>query len=100
MTNKRGNTALHEAVLNCDVKMVRLLLSKDPESVYLKNAEQKSPPYLALDTHNDDILEALFSLLLEPSRIQGLPPVHGAVMHGNYGKYLNLLMGNIYLCVD
>ncbi|KAF8008923.1 hypothetical protein BT93_J0041 [Corymbia citriodora subsp. variegata] len=96
MKNKHGNTALHEAVLNRHVNVVRLLLSKDPELVYLKNVEKKSPLYLALDTHNNDIHEALFTLQLEPSRI-GMPPVHGAVVRDDYDLAAKILKKNIKL---
>lgn len=97
MKNKHGNTALHEAVLHHHINMVQLLLRKDLEPVYWKNADEKSPLYLALDSGNSSIHEVLFSLSLEPSRIQGLPPAHGAIMRGNYGTYLNLLLRNIYV---
>ncbi|KAI6672682.1 hypothetical protein NL676_000588 [Syzygium grande] len=100
MKNKHGNTALHEAVLHCHADVVRHLLRADFEPAYWENMEQKSPLYLALDTDDSQIHEDLFSALLEPSRIQGLPPVHGAVLRGNDGEYLNLLMRYINLCVD
>ncbi|XP_039160956.1 NF-kappa-B inhibitor alpha-like [Eucalyptus grandis] len=100
MKNNDGNTALHEAVLIGDVCLVRHLLREDLEPVYWENVDQKSPLYLALDSGNSKILEVLFSKSLDPSKIRGLPPLHGAVARGRYGTYLNLLMGNIYLCVD
>ncbi|XP_018721206.2 protein ACCELERATED CELL DEATH 6 [Eucalyptus grandis] len=84
MKNKRGNTALHEAVLIRNVEMACLLWKEDSEPMYLENAERKSPLYLALDTGNSEILQELFSSSLEPSSIQGLSPVHGAVVRGQY----------------
>ncbi|KAF7850243.1 hypothetical protein BT93_L5699 [Corymbia citriodora subsp. variegata] len=96
--NRHGNTALHEAVICRRVDVVRCLLSEDLEPVYWKNAEKKSPLYLALDTSDSAIHDVLFSIALEPSRIQGLPPVHGAILRENYGTYLNLVIGSIYLC--
>ncbi|XP_030544356.1 protein ACCELERATED CELL DEATH 6-like [Rhodamnia argentea] len=84
MKNKHENTALHEAVLNCHFNVVRLLLREDLEPVYWKNIDQKSPLCLALDTSDSKMLELLLSLSLEPSRIQGLPPVHGAIRSSNY----------------
>ncbi|XP_039160974.1 putative ankyrin repeat protein RBE_0317 [Eucalyptus grandis] len=98
MKNKHGNTALHEAVLNGHFDMVRLLLRKDLEPVYWKNLAGKSPLHLALDTDNSAIHEVLFSRSLEPWRIEGMPPVHGAVVRDNYGTYLNLLVRTIYVC--
>ncbi|KAI6672692.1 hypothetical protein NL676_000600 [Syzygium grande] len=100
LKNQDGNTALHEAVLTGDVGLVRHMLREDLEPMYWKNVDQKSPLYLALNTRNSEMLQVLFSLLLEPSMIEGMPPVHGAVACDQYGTYLNLLMGNIYLCVD
>ncbi|XP_039165941.1 protein ACCELERATED CELL DEATH 6-like [Eucalyptus grandis] len=94
--NKHGNTALHEAVLTCDVDLVKRLLGEDPEPVYLKNEDQKSPLYLALETRNQEIFPILFSLPLDPSRIEGLPPVHGAVAHAQY-ESLKILKTNMKL---
>ncbi|KAF8008204.1 hypothetical protein BT93_K2008 [Corymbia citriodora subsp. variegata] len=98
--NKHRNTALHEAVLTRDTRLVSHLLSIDLEPMYWENADRKSPLYLALDTGNSEIFQILLSHSLDPSRIEGLPPVHGAVTRGQYDTYLNLLIGNIYLCVD
>ncbi|KAF8008210.1 hypothetical protein BT93_K2013 [Corymbia citriodora subsp. variegata] len=95
--NKHGNTALHEAVLTRDAGVVSHLLSKDLELVYWKNVDRKSPLYLALDTGNSEIFWILLSHSLDPSRIEGLPSVHDAVAHEQYGTYLYLLIGNIYL---
>ncbi|KAK3404371.1 hypothetical protein EUGRSUZ_K00681 [Eucalyptus grandis] len=100
MKNKHGNTALHEAVLNRHVNVVSLLLKEDLEPVYLENEAKKSPLYLALDTGNSEILEILLSYSPEPSKIKGLPPVHGALVRPDYGKNLNLYVGNIYVCVN
>ncbi|KAL3753034.1 hypothetical protein ACJRO7_000431 [Eucalyptus globulus] len=69
--NKRGNTFLHEAVWRGLADLVRYLLSEDLEPVYWKNAGEKSPLYLALYNNDSAIHEALFSLSLEPSRIEG-----------------------------
>ncbi|XP_030476752.2 protein ACCELERATED CELL DEATH 6-like [Syzygium oleosum] len=80
MKNRDGNTALHEAVLNRDIEMVRHLSNEDLEPVYWKNADQASPLYLAIESPGTAICEVLFSLPLEPYRIQGLPPIHGAII--------------------
>ncbi|KAK3404383.1 hypothetical protein EUGRSUZ_K00701 [Eucalyptus grandis] len=98
MKNKHGNTALHEAVFNGHLNMVRLLLREDLEPVYWMNVTEKSPLYLALDTNNATIHEVLFSLSLEPSKIEGMPPVHGAVVRRDCGTYLNLPVRTIYVC--
>ncbi|KAF8008127.1 hypothetical protein BT93_K1959 [Corymbia citriodora subsp. variegata] len=85
--NKQGNTALHIAVSRQYADVVRDLLNEDSEPVYWKNKDQKSPLYLAIEFEEPKIHEILFSLPLEPSRIQGLPPIHGAVMHNRSAKY-------------
>ncbi|KAF7850241.1 hypothetical protein BT93_L5697 [Corymbia citriodora subsp. variegata] len=97
MKNKHGNTALHEAVINCHIDVVRLLLEEDVDSVYLKNKAEKSPLYLALDTSNYDIFGTLFSLELKPSKIQGLPPVHGVIVRRDYGLLDKILNKNMEL---
>ncbi|XP_056171599.1 protein ACCELERATED CELL DEATH 6-like [Syzygium oleosum] len=97
MKNKHGNTALHEAVLNCHANVVRRLLREDLEPVYWKNADQKSPLYLALDTRDSAIHDVLFSLSLEPSRIEGLPPVHGAIMRKEYDLVVEISKKNMKL---
>ncbi|XP_030440785.1 protein ACCELERATED CELL DEATH 6-like [Syzygium oleosum] len=94
--NKHGNTALHEAVLSRDVGLVSLLM-EDLEPVYWENVDRKCPLYLALDTDNSEILRVLFSLSLEPSRIQGMPPIHGAIVRCNYDLVAKILEWNMKL---
>lgn len=85
MANDAGNTALHEAVKNSDGDLTRLLLSRGSRAVYPENKESKCPLYLAVETGDLDI----FMLLMEAmddnevpwSRMQGMSPVHGAVVH-------------------
>ncbi|XP_056163041.1 protein ACCELERATED CELL DEATH 6-like [Syzygium oleosum] len=95
--NKHGNTALHEAVLTRDVGLVSHLLREDLEPMYWKNVHQKSPLYLALETDNSEILEVLISNSLEPSRIEGLPPVQGAIVRRNYGLAARILKKDVKL---
>ncbi|XP_056162958.1 uncharacterized protein LOC115667745 [Syzygium oleosum] len=97
MKNKHGNTALHEAVLNGHVKGVRDLLNEDLEPVYWMNEYQTSPLYLAVDSKDPEIQEVLFSLALEPSRIQGLPPIHGAILQERYDLVDLILEKNMKL---
>ncbi|KAF7847623.1 hypothetical protein BT93_L2780 [Corymbia citriodora subsp. variegata] len=77
--NKQGNTALHRAVINRHANLVRYLLSEDLEPVYWKNAE------------------VLFLLLLEPSRIEGLPAVHGAIAYNKRDLFTLILEKNMKL---
>ncbi|KAL3714650.1 hypothetical protein ACJRO7_006540 [Eucalyptus globulus] len=103
MKNNHGNTALHEAVLIRDVDLVSHLLNENSELVYLANADQKSPLYLAIDTRDPrdprgpQIFQVLFSPSLDPSRIEGLPPVHGAVACKQYDSLGEILRKNMKL---
>lgn len=97
MKNNHGNTALHEAVLTRDVDLVSHLLGEDLEPVYWENVDQKSPLYLALDTGNSKILEVLLSKSLDPSKIRGLPPIHGAVAREQYDLLGKILKNNMKL---
>ncbi|KAF7850221.1 hypothetical protein BT93_L5730 [Corymbia citriodora subsp. variegata] len=92
------NNALPIAMRRRYVNAVRHLLNEDLELVYQKNADQKSPLYLALKFEEPEIHKILFSLLpLEPSRIQGLPPIHGAIMHNHYDLAAQLLKKDVKL---
>ncbi|KAI6693231.1 hypothetical protein NL676_020941 [Syzygium grande] len=83
--NKARNTALHEAVKNGDLELTDLLLSRGSKSVNKKNWERKCPLYLAVETGNLEILLRLLQEVDEnevlSSEIEGMSPVHGAVMH-------------------
>lgn len=80
MKNVRGNTALHEALnalqdakkennkhkekrVTSLVCLAGSLVSEDPNASYLKNAEDKSPLYLAVESENKDILEYILKAL-------------------------------------
>lgn len=95
--NYYGNTALHEAVLTREVELVSDLLNENSELVYLKNDDQKSPLYLAIETDNSEIHRVLFSSRLDPSRIEGSPPIHGAVARKKYDLIEKILEWNVEL---
>ncbi|KAI6693230.1 hypothetical protein NL676_020940 [Syzygium grande] len=90
MANDAGNTALHEAVKKDDSELTRLFLSRGSRAVYPKNKESKCPLYLAVETGNSEILKLLMEAMDENevpwSRMQGMSPVHGAVMHQRLGQ--------------
>ncbi|KAL3726228.1 hypothetical protein ACJRO7_031161 [Eucalyptus globulus] len=85
MANDGGNTALHEAVKNGYSRLTSLLLSRGSRAVYPENKEGKCPLYLAVETGNLEILKLLMEAMDENevpwSRMQGMSPVHGAVVH-------------------
>ncbi|KAF7852054.1 hypothetical protein BT93_L0582 [Corymbia citriodora subsp. variegata] len=83
--NDAGNTALHEAVNNRHYELTRLLLNNGSRSVNKKNNENKCPLYLAVETGDSKILDLLMKLAKEhelpASQIEGMSPVHGAVIY-------------------
>ncbi|XP_048138157.1 protein ACCELERATED CELL DEATH 6-like [Rhodamnia argentea] len=86
MANDAGNTALHEAVKNSHHGLTRLLLNGGSHLVYEENRERKCPLYLAVETGDLGILVLLMEAVDRDdkflwSRVEGMSPVHGAVMH-------------------
>ncbi|XP_039156023.1 protein ACCELERATED CELL DEATH 6-like [Eucalyptus grandis] len=83
--NNAGNRPLHEAVKNGDWELTNRLLHQGSESVNKKNNEGKCPLYLAIETHNLEILSLLLQAVdgneVLSSWIEGMSPVHGAVVH-------------------
>ncbi|KAK3404699.1 hypothetical protein EUGRSUZ_K01014, partial [Eucalyptus grandis] len=86
--NRRGNTPLHEAVMNDHLEVVEILIGEDLQPVYWKNKEGKCPMTLAVERGNLGVLGILLAKPLEPSCIQGESPVHAAVLH----RKLDMLM--------
>ncbi|KAJ6878158.1 hypothetical protein NC651_030791 [Populus alba x Populus x berolinensis] len=90
MTNRKGNTPLHVAVINGKKEFAEFLISRDPEVAYYRNETGRSPLYLAVENRNMNILDDLLnteasipteredgdSLGMLP---QGKSPVHAAV---------------------
>ncbi|KAI6693236.1 hypothetical protein NL676_020946 [Syzygium grande] len=100
--NEAGNRALHEAVKNGDLELTDLLLRRGSKSVNKENEERKCPLYLAVETGNSEILLRLLQAVdgneVLLSGIEGMLPVHGAVMHQSSGQslYLGFSLGYIY----
>ncbi|XP_048133983.1 protein ACCELERATED CELL DEATH 6-like [Rhodamnia argentea] len=83
--NDIGNTALHEAVKNSNRELTRLLLSQGSNLVYKENKEGKCPLYLAVEMEDSTNLKLLMEAVdgheILPSQIEGMSPVHGAVLY-------------------
>ncbi|KAK3417527.1 hypothetical protein EUGRSUZ_H03467 [Eucalyptus grandis] len=90
--NNAGNRPLHEGVKNGDYELTNRLLHQGSESVNKKNNEGKYPLYLAIETHNLEILSLLLQAVdgneVLSSWIEGMSPVHGAVAHRRLVKFL------------
>ncbi|KAF8030201.1 hypothetical protein BT93_E2595 [Corymbia citriodora subsp. variegata] len=84
--NDRGNTPLHEADWNGHRDVVQVLISEDLQLVYMKNKEGKCAVSLAVESGDVKVLGVLLAEPLDPSRIQGVSPVHAAVLHGKLGN--------------
>ncbi|XP_039160997.1 protein ACCELERATED CELL DEATH 6-like [Eucalyptus grandis] len=80
--NKRGNTPLHEAVVSGHLDVVRILIREDLQPTYWENKEGKCPVSLAVERGNVEVLRLLLAEPLDLSRIEGVSPVHAAVLHG------------------
>ncbi|XP_065865964.1 protein ACCELERATED CELL DEATH 6-like [Euphorbia lathyris] len=85
--NVHGNTALHEAVMNCHCDVVQFIVSADPELWYYENKQGLSPLNLAIKTGDVETFRLLlkahpighdFSL----KRLQGNPPAYIAFING------------------
>ncbi|XP_010024296.2 protein ACCELERATED CELL DEATH 6 isoform X1 [Eucalyptus grandis] len=83
MANDAGNTALHEAVRNGHYELTRMLLNRGSNLVYKENRERKCPLYLAVETGDLRSLVLLMEAVdgEKVSSLEGMSPVHGAVMH-------------------
>ncbi|KAJ6421967.1 hypothetical protein OIU84_026995 [Salix udensis] len=81
--NDRGNTALHEAVINGHHTVANSLVSECSELCYTENNEHESPLYLAVENNDEKMLSILMlpiphdDDLLE--KLKGKSPVHATV---------------------
>ncbi|KAG5233372.1 ankyrin repeat, PH and SEC7 domain containing protein [Salix suchowensis] len=88
MTNEKGNTPLHDAVIKGNKELATFLVSKDPEVAYYNNMNGRSPLYLAVENGNkngilDDLLNSGASIPIKREDGDALPkgksPVHAAI---------------------
>ncbi|KAL3714939.1 hypothetical protein ACJRO7_006790 [Eucalyptus globulus] len=83
--NDTGNTPLHEAIVKGHLGVARILIDEDLQAMYLENKEGKCPMYLAVESGDLEVLKLLLAVPLDPSRIEGVSPVHAAVLHRKLG---------------
>ncbi|KAJ6695848.1 MOLTING PROTEIN MLT-4 [Salix koriyanagi] len=88
MTNEKGNTPLHEAVIKGNGEFAIFLASKDPEVAYYNNKNGRSPLYLAVENGNKKgILDDLLKSKREDGDAlpKGKSPVHAAIERRDIG---------------
>lgn len=85
--NGRGNTPLHEAVMNGHLEVVRILIEEDLQPMYWEIKEGKCPMSLAVESGNLEILRISLAVSFDPSRTEGVLPVHATVLHGKVGCF-------------
>ncbi|KAB5534371.1 hypothetical protein DKX38_017457 [Salix brachista] len=94
MTNTKGNTPLHDAVIKGNRELAEFLASKDPEVAYYNNNNGRSPLYLAVENGNKNgILDNLLNLRAPSPKNRkegdalpkGKSPVHAAIEQRDIG---------------
>ncbi|KAF2283223.1 hypothetical protein GH714_043570 [Hevea brasiliensis] len=95
MRNEKGNTPLHEAVINKHHEVAEHLVFYDHQVAYWQNGENalqaeekgKSPLYLAAENGDEKMLDILLQGIARDgdikSLLQGRSPAHAAVMKKN-----------------
>ncbi|KAJ8748338.1 hypothetical protein K2173_001757 [Erythroxylum novogranatense] len=84
MKNRRGNTALHDAVINSQpTEIVKILAVEFPDACYYQNNEGKSPLYLAAE-HDNNMLGYLLDVIQNISnsayKLEGSSPAIAALL--------------------
>ncbi|KAK2990406.1 hypothetical protein RJ640_001738 [Escallonia rubra] len=67
MLNKENDTALHEAVRNYHVVLVKLLVKEDPDFLCRVNNAEETPLYLASEKGYDDFVSLILETCTEPA---------------------------------
>ncbi|XP_073262190.1 protein ACCELERATED CELL DEATH 6-like [Populus alba] len=65
MKNNKGNTPLHDAVIKGCREVARFLVNEDLEVSYLKNKEDKSPLYLAVESCDGEMFASFIEAMPE-----------------------------------
>lgn len=95
MTNRRGNTALHEAVKHRNIEIALKLLDVDPPVGHLTNFMKESPLHIAAREGLEEIVSKILKHPwvetkeeVEPSETWTGSPLHQAVLGGHESKFL------------
>ena len=89
--NKFGNTALMEAALSCETEMIfakvlELFIRNDPSIPSIENIYGKKLEHLLAIRNFGSVLELLMKtgqLNITQTDIEGLKPIHNAILHGS-----------------
>ncbi|XAR67627.1 hypothetical protein NMG60_11002467 [Bertholletia excelsa] len=98
--NKRGNTALHEAIQKHNYEVAELLFTVAPELSYSLNSDNVYPLYMAAEAGNEELVELMLQYIVSipdyqnpdgPPKIallkEGDSLVHAAIRNRNRGTY-------------
>ncbi|KAM7488356.1 hypothetical protein LguiB_025840 [Lonicera macranthoides] len=96
MTNDDGDTALHEAVRNGDIDMVKILTGEDPDFPYPCNKADETPLYLVAEKKLDKCVHEILKTCTSPSTGGpcGRTALHAAVIFDSQGCTTQLLKWN------
>ncbi|GMG98589.1 hypothetical protein Nepgr_000429 [Nepenthes gracilis] len=84
--NKKGNTALHEAMINGHKHCAFLLIDKDPEVSYFLNMKGESPLYLAAKAGYEETINFMFQEIRNKDEcLKGKSPLQAAITRRNKG---------------
>ncbi|KAJ6297453.1 hypothetical protein OIU78_023073 [Salix suchowensis] len=90
MKNDRGNTALHEAVINRHHAVALFLVSECSELCYTENNDDESPLYHAVENSDKEMLSILMLAIPHDvdllKNLKGKSPVHAAVQGRKRGR--------------
>ncbi|XP_073299149.1 protein ACCELERATED CELL DEATH 6-like isoform X2 [Primulina huaijiensis] len=99
--NKRGNTALHEALINGRESIVQYLIKEDPELLYQRNKQGIYGLYLAAEAGFANCVSSILQYSTDQERLNDLlkekSPVEAAIVNKKLGYVevvLYLLKGN------
>lgn len=89
--NKKGNTALHDAVIKKHRDVAETLIKADPIAAYTQNGEVKSPLYLAAQNNDRDMLHVILKAVAgdeyPTNKLQGKSPANAALQNRNLGNH-------------